>query len=127
MFSVYENKTAIIAALTVIAAAATARADESPAPLSLTELSVLADGATKTRSLNFQMGDAIHVKLAPGNLARLQAAAAGEAEEAWAVAERALPHRRPGAGDRNRRDWSSSRTGAGPARRSGTSCGAGGC
>ncbi len=76
MFSVYENKTAIIAALTVIAAAATARADESPAPLSLTELSVLADGATKTRSLNFQMGDAIHVKLAPGNLPRLQAAAA---------------------------------------------------
>ena len=37
---------------------------------------MLADGSTKKGSLNFQMGDAIHVKLEPGNLARLQVAAA---------------------------------------------------
>ncbi|HEY7372617.1 MAG TPA: hypothetical protein VIF57_10695 [Polyangia bacterium] len=49
---------------------------QNPPPLSVAGLSVLADGAAKKQSLNFQMGDAIHVKLAPGNLARLQAAAA---------------------------------------------------
>ena len=49
---------------------------QSPAPLSVAGLSVLADGSTKKGSLNFQMGDAIHVKLEPGNLARLQVAAA---------------------------------------------------
>ena len=49
---------------------------QSPAPLSVAGLSVLADGSTKKGSLNFQMGDAIHVKLEPGNLARLLAGAA---------------------------------------------------
>ena len=52
-----------------------ADAPEPPAPLSVAGLSVLAGGAGKKGSLNFQMGDAIHVKLAPGNLAQLQAAA----------------------------------------------------
>ena len=67
----------------VTIAAAIARADGPAAAasshddaLSVTALAVLADGATKKRSLDFQMGDAIHVTLAPGNLQRLQAAAA---------------------------------------------------
>jgi hypothetical protein len=55
--------------------AAAAAAGPIP-PLEVAELAVLADGATKKGSLNFQMGDAIHVKLSPGNLPRLQAAAA---------------------------------------------------
>lgn len=57
----------------VAAAAPTSNRDDA---LSVAALSVLADGATKKRSLDFQMGDAIHVTLAPGNLQRLQAAAA---------------------------------------------------
>jgi hypothetical protein len=76
----------------LFAAATVARADEVPAAaaapagasasagskssLAVAEISVLADGATKKRSLNFQMGDAIHVKLSPGSLAGLAAAAA---------------------------------------------------
>ena len=55
-----------------------ARAEDAPATedrLFVAGLSVLADGATKRQSLNFQMGDAIHVELAPGNLTQLQAAA----------------------------------------------------
>ena len=59
----------IVAAL--LGACGAARAED----LSVDALSVLARGAAKKGSLNFQMGDAIHVKLAPGNLARLQAAA----------------------------------------------------
>lgn len=79
----------LIVALAVIGVASGARAEDAPlpttasppsapppAPLSVAGLSVLADGSTKKGSLNFQMGDAIHVKLAPGNLARLQVAAA---------------------------------------------------
>src|SRR5262245_52025764 len=53
-----------------------AAASAGPAPLAVAGISVLADGATKKQALHFQMGDAIHVKLAPGNLGRLQAAAA---------------------------------------------------
>lgn len=56
--------------------AAVSAASQTAPPLAVAGLSVLADGATKKRSLNFQMGDAINVTLAPGNLARLQAAAA---------------------------------------------------
>jgi hypothetical protein len=52
-----------------------ASSSNQTAPLAIAGLSVLADGAAKKGSLNFQMGDAIHVKLAPGNLALLQAAA----------------------------------------------------
>jgi hypothetical protein len=58
------------------AAAALPGQEPPPPTLSVSGLSVQADGAAKKQSLNFQMGDAIHVKLAPGNLARLQAAAA---------------------------------------------------
>ena len=46
------------------------------ASYAIVRISVLADGTTKRQSLNFQMGDAIDVKLGPGNLARLQAVAA---------------------------------------------------
>ena len=49
-------------------AAAASSHDDS---LSVAALAVLADGATKKRSFDFQMGDAIHVTLAPGNLQRL--------------------------------------------------------
>jgi hypothetical protein len=69
----------IIAAAAIIGTVASAHAKDAPtaAPqLAVAGLSVLADGAPKTRSLNFQMGDAIHVKLAAGNLMQLQAAAA---------------------------------------------------
>jgi hypothetical protein len=67
------NRVLVVTCL--LGAAAGARGETSP-PLSIAGLSVLADGAAKKQSLNFQMGDAIHVKLAPGHLARLQAAAA---------------------------------------------------
>jgi hypothetical protein len=46
------------------------------AAYAIVRISVVADGTTKKQALNFQMGDAIDVKLGPGNLARLQAVAA---------------------------------------------------
>ena len=64
------------AATAATAAPARSTPSPNPPPLSVSGLSVLADGAAKKQSLNFQMGDAIHVKLASGNLARLQALAA---------------------------------------------------
>ena len=94
MIHPYTNEPTIrwslIVTLAVIAVASVARAEDAPAPaataspasgqtpapLAVAGLSVLADGSTKKGSLNFQMGDAIHVKLEPGNLARLQVAAA---------------------------------------------------
>jgi hypothetical protein len=74
----------IFVIVALLAGGAIARAEDAPtttalapdAALSIAGLSVLADGSTKKSSLKFQMGDAIHVKLAPGNLAKLQAAAA---------------------------------------------------
>jgi hypothetical protein len=92
MLNKYTNdptiRWSLIVALAAIWVASVARAEDAPppvtasppsvqapAPLSVAGLSVLADGSTKKGSLNFQMGDAIHVKLAPGNLTRLQGAA----------------------------------------------------